>query len=799
MSVYLKVSFKVLIMTLFLQISHNIFSQNITGYIVDKKNNHIEFATVSLYTNSIKVKTTISDSLGKFSFNNVPKGNIKIQTSFIGYVSNEIVFSYKNDTVMNMLLVNDSKNLQEVTVNSKKPLIERKVDRLVFNVENSIMASSEDAYTALKYTPLIGITENGINIIGKGTVAVMVNDKIIHLSDEQLINYLKTIPASNISRIEVITNPPAQYEAAGSYGLINIVLKKFTRLGYNGDAYFGYNQAYYSKLKAGTSLYYNLPKTKISASINTGDGSVLQTISNSIFYPSQTWKLDEQSQQYAKYISGALGIEQEFTKKNSLSIDYTGYYNQPNISEKNITAVYNQNNQIDSLLYSNSFTTKTIDNHTISSQFTHLFDTLGRKMVLTADYIFYKENRSLPFSSITKNASGIIIDTTQETLSKGIQTCNIGTLNALFVSPIKKGELNFGCKLSFTGNKDDVSFFNQFNNVWQVDTSQSNLFYYRENTQATFASYKNSYKKWNYQIGLRSEFTELKGGYNQIFTQLNTSYFKIFPTVYLTYQPNDNNSFSLNYSKRIERPAYLQLNPFKWNISQYTYVEGNPTLQPSFIQSFELSYNYKGILNTSASVSRMTNGFTQINYVYPNNNNQFITAQNVYDETDFGLYVYYIFNKMKWLETTFQNVLTYEESNTYNTAIFPNRSGWNFYSSINNQIYFNKNKTFIGSCSFSYSSLDSRGISYLQPWYLFSAGMKILILKKKASINISGEDIFKTLIYKRSFLINNILQYRTFNPGWQSLRITFQYKFGNSKIKQHKNQSAAEDEKNRLN
>ncbi|WP_343670537.1 carboxypeptidase regulatory-like domain-containing protein [Chitinophaga sp.] len=258
--------------------------QNITGQITNKEHKKIEFATINLYKDTSLIATTITDSTGGYIFNGVPDGIKRMQVSSIGYSNQEITFGNHRDTVINLQLI-EEKNLKEIVVNSKKKLIEKKGDRLVFNVENSIMASSMDAFTALQNTPGVIITENAIRLIGKGSVSLMIDEKINHLPTDALINFLKNLPASDIAKIEIIANPPAQYEAQGNYGLINIVMKKSVRLGYNGDVYAKCKQTAYPMYKTGTSFYYDKAKTKVNAGVNWGDGSYKQSITNTVNYP----------------------------------------------------------------------------------------------------------------------------------------------------------------------------------------------------------------------------------------------------------------------------------------------------------------------------------------------------------------------------------------------------------------------------------------------------------------------------------------------------------------------------------
>jgi hypothetical protein len=795
----MKALFRVLITCILFLTLQTSYSQRISGQITNKKHQAVASATLHVFKDTCLINTTISDSEGRYMLKDLPSGGSRIFVSAIGYTRQEIDHMSQQDTVIDIRLI-EEKALKEIVVNSRKKLIEIQGDKLVFHVEKGIMSEGMDAFTALQYTPGITINDHEIRLLGKGSAGLMINGKITHIPADALMNYLKHMPASDIADIEIISNPSAQYEAAGNYGLVNIVTKKSALLGYSGDVYMKFKQTKFPMYQGGTSFYYTKPKTKVNAGLNWGDGSYEQCIKNVTYYPSQKWESDEPERQYNRQLSGNFGIDQELSEKSNFSLDYTGFYQHPNLLQNTKLDVFNEEEKLDSSLTSSSLTKQAVNNHTVNTGFTHNFDAAGKKkMILTADYIYYSARKNMPFSSITKDADEVVIsDPDHTSLSKGLQLSQIGTINAHFIFPLSKGELNYGAKLSFTENKDDVSFSNWDKDSWQVDSNQTNLFYYREKMQAVFASYKHALKKWNYQVGVRGEYTEVKGGYDKTFAQLNTDYFKIFPTVYVNYKLNEDNNFSLTYGKRIDRPVYFQLNPFHWLVSEYTYINGNPSLQPAYVDNVELSHNYGGVLHTSIFGSRARNGITRLDMVTADNKNQFMMMKNVYNKNLIGLHIFYLLDKIRNLESSIQGSLSYQQNKMLVEGTVPSTEGWNYNVAIENEVFMNASRTILGSCEFAYNSSGVDNVYNIQSYSHLDVGMRFILLHEHLLLDLSGSDVFNTNIIKSSCMVNGIAQNRVFDAGEMGVNIGLRYRFGNFKMKREEREFGAEDERSRL-
>ena len=380
-----------------LLLSNFLFSQQskIIGNVIDGKNNAIEFAEIRLLTqDSIAVKSEFSNAQGLFSIQ-ATHGNYIIQVRHL----KDIIYSKNIDLHRGINLgnikVNSIQEIKEVVVEGKKKLIERKVDRLVFNVENFISATGGDALDALRLTPSIRVKNDQISMIGKSGMSVMVDDRLIQLSGDDLINFLKTIKSDNIKSIEVITTPPAKYDAEGNSGIVNIKLKKAKLNQWNTSLRSSYIQSTYPKGSFGGSFDYQKNKFSLYSDLNYINGSNLPIQTNQIYYATGLWDEISQIRNYQNSLNTRIGINYKMTDRWNMGIQYLGNFNKPNIKENILTTVYNaDDSSVNSYIKTLSDSENKNDNHSINLNSIIEMDTIGRKMILNLDYFKYKNKSS---------------------------------------------------------------------------------------------------------------------------------------------------------------------------------------------------------------------------------------------------------------------------------------------------------------------------------------------------------------------------------------------------------------------
>lgn len=789
-----------LIFLLIIILPNKISSQiNISGHIKNQNNKSIELIEIQLQNkDSLIVKSELTNNEGKFTIS-AEKGEYQLLVKQLGKILHMQKINANQDSYIGDIQITEKQQqLLEVVITSKKKLIERKVDRLIFNVENSISASGGDAIDALKLTPGLVIENNDISIIGKGSIAVMIDDRLMQLSGDDLINFLKTIQADNIESIEVIKVPPAKYDSEGNSGIVNIKLKKVKK----GDLFkaainSSYEQKTYATGSIGGNISSQIKKISIYSNLNYKNGSIKATENRKYYYPTQLWDGKNIRREYTNSLSGRIGLDYKQNDKNEYGILYLGSLNKPSNNDVDKTEIYDNQNQL------TDFYTKTNSNrnkddyfHSFNTHYKRTIDTLGKSITANVDYLITNQetNRFFDINSFVNNEYSSL-----NALTNGNQNIKITTSNIDVELPYSKMKYTFGAKFSFINTNNDFKYFDISADQYILDTNQSNEFNYIENTQALYFSVEKKIKKWEFQVGLRGENTQTKG-YSKNLDVTNTNkYFKLFPTVYTTFTANEKNVFSLDYSRRVGRPSYNMTNPFRTYISNFSYIEGNPFIQPEFNNNIELSHTYNNNLNTSLSYSYLEDGKSQIQLLDPATNISKSTYLNFFKVFNYSLGLNYTLKKWRWLESNNSANLSHRKTianELLNNQIVEQTS---YFISSNNTFILNKSKTFFSSLELSYRSAQIINIFHIGETFNTNVGFKYIVLNKNLQFTLNFYDLFRTNKYKSYSYSNGVLSESKNYYDLQSFRISLLYKFGNSKINVKEKKRGNETESNRAN
>jgi hypothetical protein len=472
--------------------------------------------------------------------------------------------------------------------------------------------------------------------------------------------------------------------------------------------------------------------------------------------------------------------------------------NRPDSEEITEANILNTNNLLDSLLLTDANSEGRSSFHSVNTHFKTKLDTLGKTLNIDLDYFVYDNsmdrlNRTdafLPDGDLTENPADIFRNTSDQnikTITSGID----------FRWPTRFTDIEFGGKLSFIKNYSNVKAFNFEENDFVLDLNESNEFEYFENIQALYLSASKSLKKWDFKAGLRLEFTQTEGNSITLNQVNNFDYSRLFPTVYVTYNPNENNSWSLNYGKRINRPSYAHLNPFRWYSNPFAYTEGNPFLQPYFIDNFEFSHLYKNNLSTTLYMNIIKDGGDQITLVDSNTNIQATVRKNYLDQITLGLTQSYTFDTVNWFESYFQFDINYSKIKSTIPNTISEQEGFNFYISSDNTFFFNSKKTFVGELNFWYTAPGVDGVDFLAEIYNFDVGLKCFLFKKDLQISLILNDAFRTQRDNIRTVTNNIRQEYSNYYDTRRLRISAKYQFGNRKLKSKRKRFSNEEERSR--
>jgi hypothetical protein len=689
-------------------------------------------------------------------------------------------------------------NLQGVEINFKKALIEKKVDRTVFNVERSVAAIGTDALELMAKVPGIRVVNDRVSLVGKGSVNIMINDKLSPLSEDDLANYLRSIPSDRIAKIEVITNPSAKYDAQGNNGLINIVLKKIIEQGFKGSANLGFTQAIYPTGSAGGNLSFKKDKITLFSNFNIRKGSTVPFEQSNVFYPDQTWNVVNRDRNFRLVPGGQIGMDYQASKNTLIGFSYnrglTNFHSEENIK----TRVLNKVQSLDSVLNSDAHARIRSNYNAANLYLKGFIDSLGKQVTINADWFKYEDNNQRFFDNRSFDQNGgMIPGSFAQYLSSSAQNLNLYTLKADADLPYTYFNLSLGTKLSFIKNESGVSFYKSRNDVYEPEQSQSNRFSYRENTQALYVNVNKTIKKWDFQLGLRSEYTQIKG------TSANSinenDYLKLFPTLFIVYRLKEKSEFSLSYGRRINRPAYKKLNPFRWYNNQYFYSEGNPFLQPSYSNNVELSHTYAGLLTSTLSFNNTSDGYNEVNFTDPDNNIQILRPVNFVSSYKYQLSNSITFNQLKWWESLNQLDVFYIRSRSSIAQTIPLLDGFGAYFSTLNQFIFNKSRTMMGDVNFWYQFAGVNDLNQMKSQYSLDIGVKRLLLDKKLQLALNISDILKSRKDRYNSLVNNIRQEYDHYYDSRYVRLSIRYNFGNDKMKPQDHKPGNEEERKRSN
>ncbi|MCT4317484.1 TonB-dependent receptor [Elizabethkingia anophelis] len=782
---------KIILFTLFFTPCQSLFSQQfqLTGKVINEKNTPIEFAEVLvLKKDSTVLKSELTNEKGNF-YVQILNGSYIIQIKKLKDILYSQDIDIQNNLNIGNIKIEKAKNIKEIVLEGKKKLIERKIDRTIFNVENSIFSTGADLAQVLAGTPMLSINDNSISIIGKSGVAVMINDKILNLSGTDLINYLKSLRSDDISKIEIITTPPAKYEAQGNSGMLNIILKKNVKLGWSGTLSSSYVQTTYSGNANNITLNYNSNKITSSLRLRQYDrpSKALEFID--IIGGNSILSSDNRKDMF-KGIGANLSFDYKLNQKSNIGVVYDIGKSHINMDIDN-QSIYKTNNVKDSTLTTFSHQKKPIKTHSLYGYYDYKIDSSGKKLSIGVNYFSNNPDAEVYFQTETNNNPSI-----HKIKNTSNLDYKIVSGQADLYLPYKWATIETGLKFTRFSNNSNVQYFRYQNGDYAIDNSKSNIFEYKENNAATYISVSKDFgKKWAMKVGLRYEYSTI-GGYSETINERNeNNYSNFFPTAYLAYKSNENNTFSINYSKRINRPNFSALNPFRWYSNPYSFYTGNPFLSPSYNHNLEFSYLYKSKLSVTLYGQKFINGYGKITTLKEGIKE--VNYKNYLTQYDLGLNMSLYTNPTKWWENNINLISFYSTSESSIPEVVPQK-GFSIYYTINNTFTLNKKKSILFLLNFFHNLPSRQGNTYSEHISSLSTGLRFSLMEKKMRINMMMEDILKGTQSKGKLFYDNFTQF--YNNYYDGRRFTLSvtYTFGNKNVKANNKQILLE-EKNRAN
>jgi iron complex outermembrane receptor protein len=759
----------------------------------------LESASISLLRakDSSVAKLAVSDKSGGFEIENVKLGKYLLSVQSLGHVKYyssafDLSASSPNFTLANIDVKIASKELSAVTVVSQKPMIEQKIDRTIVNVEASVTNTGSNALEVLEKSPGITVDKDGnISLKGKAGVQVFIDGRPTYLSGQDLANMLRNMQSSQLDQLEIMTNPPAKYDAAGNSGIINIKTKKNKQVGYNGSATIGYGQGVYPKTNESVNMNYRTGKVNVFGNASYAYRERFQTLSIQRKFIDAVSKnvvsnFDQQNnlRNNEEPLSGKIGLDYFASKKTTLGVVFNGGNSNSIFTSRGAINISDPNYLLLSQTRAASDNNQTWKNFSTNFNLRQLLDTTGSEITADLDYIHYKSGIGQTITNGYYNASGMTLPGSRpDTLLGSLpQDISIYSVKVDYLKPLKKGaRFEAGFKSSFVKTDNNAAYDSIRNNTIIHDYNRSNHFVYDENINAAYVNYSRPIsKKINGQFGLRMEHTHSNG--NQITTSVlfKRDYVQLFPTAYLQYQPNAKNSYVLNYGKRISRPDYADLNPFVTFLDRYTYQEGNPNLQPQFSHNIELSHTYNNFLTTTLNYTQTTDIIQDVLEQNTAKNESYIKKTNIANQRQFGLSVNAFFPITKWWTS---NIYVNVYNNEFKGIVNGDYVTIGATTGMTNVMEQFKFKNGWGAeVSGFYRTEGVEGIFRIKGFGMMNLGLSKQVLKNKGSLRLSVRDALFTQKVKGETKFSNIdAHFQQFGES-RVVNVSFTYRFSKGKV-----------------
>ncbi|NEU09596.1 TonB-dependent receptor [Flavihumibacter sp. R14] len=562
----------------------------LSGVLTDQKNNRVPFASIGLSHDGLFVLGVMSDEQGHFVLSYEFKDQIKyaLKVSSVGYKPLLLKFVYPDTAVLKHIeLIADQNTLNTVSITAARPLVERKTDRYIVNVEGSMLANGNTGLEVLQKSPGIWVSNDGsIKIKGNQSVMVMINDVVQRMSETDLAEYLRTLRSEDISKIEIISSPPSEFEAAGSGGIVHILLKKNRQDGIVGSVFTQYRQqvkrpAY----NGGLSLNYKSKGLLLYANISAGKEESDYIANTEIIYPDQghyasaTNRYNDNSR-----LMYRLGATYDLSKNQFLSLQSMQTLNKlDQYFNTNIT-VFDDRQPLTGSARSEWFRKPQSSSSTIN--YALKLDSLGSGLKIIGDYTYSKKTELNNFVSVYSDAekNSIYRNNTPN-------ITNLYSLQADFTKILSnKWEFKSGLKFAAPERDNEVINENYISENWVRNSGLSNRFIYQEHLSMVYASLGKDIHKLSVKFGLRAEETRMEGNSVTGNEKFKRKYFSLFPSLFLRQHLNEakGSSVFFNYARRLQRPSFGDLNPYRLKFDDYLTQLGNPNLLPEYTHKLEL-------------------------------------------------------------------------------------------------------------------------------------------------------------------------------------------------------------------
>lgn len=745
-------------------------------------------------TDSAFVKGEISREDGSFEFHNVSVGTYWINISMLGYqdqVFTSIKVDRENSTIdlATTTLQTSTAELASYTVAAKKSMYEQKIDRLVINVAGSITAAGATVLDVLARSPGVQVNRqsNTLAIMGKNGVVVMINGKINRMPAEAVVQMLAAMPSSNIEKIELITTPPANFDAEGNAGYINIIFKQTGDQGLNGS--YNLTGGLGKGTTAGGGFNFNYRKGSLNL---FGDYSVARQAQETSSFTERTVELNGdlihtstsgfRRPSLQRNHNLRLGLDWNWGKKTVLGALLTGFDNRYSQSSVN-HSILMKNGKTDTLIEMANNEINLWQNLGANLNVLHHFKE-GESLSIDLDYLNYYNNQPANYlASYLNRDQAPLFD--KQIFSGKKTPINVEVLKIDYTKQWNKNvKMQVGIKGTASQFDNEVTVLKGQNGVLNNDPNLSARYRLLESIGAAYTAFDIKVDdKTNLKLGLRYEYTNSNLGTTEKPNIVDRHYGRFFPSFFASRTFNDDHSASLAFTRRITRPTFNDLAPFIFFIDPYTFLSGNAALQPAISNSIKADYRYKSILfsmqythEDSAIV-----GFQP--RLIPGTNKQLYVAQNMKNQKTAAFSLGFPWQVTKWWNMQNNFTFIWQASNTYYYQNPYHLQTKNL--QINWINSFKLPRNFNAELSGFYQSKSLNGGYVALPLGMLNAGIQKKLKGNGGALRFGVDNIFNSLKlrfvshlpeYNIDARINLVFTQRTF-------KISYTKDFGNNQLK----------------
>ncbi|WP_375437971.1 TonB-dependent receptor domain-containing protein [uncultured Hymenobacter sp.] len=764
----------------------------------------VEGAAITLHQalDSVAVKTEFSDAEGHFSLTPTLPGRYLVSGVQLGYGRiwlGPLAVSDAAIPLLTLTLTASALQLKGVTVTGQKPLFERLPDRTVVNVENSSLSSGNTVLDVLGRSP--GVTVDGsdnLALRGKQGLLVLLDGKRVPLTGAELATLLRSLPAEQVRSIELITNPPAKYDAQGGAGIIAINLKKDQRLGTNGSANASYGRGQYGKFTAGGTLNHRNQKLNVYGTYAYTERNGFENLAfirNYFQEERLTARSDQYNQRRMDLASHTwrTGVDYTASKRTVLGAMVSGLASRLTTDGTNRSAFFDATDTPTRRYTARMLSEVRTPNVAGNLSFRHTFrpDSAGApELTADADIARYGTTRDLSLATtdqLRQQAPRLLTGNQDGTLT-------IKSVKADYVRPLPNGlRAEAGLKASWVRSDNDVVFFNTIDNVTALDVNQSNGLQYLENINAAYTTLTHTGPKLTLSAGLRAEQTNTTIHQSIGSASFSRRYLQFFPSLSLRRTISDTHETGFSLSRRLDRPTYNQLNPFRFYVDPTTYQAGNPYLLPQTSYNAELTHTYHKV-TLGLSYSYTDKPIVKV-YEFPD---------SLVRRTDVNLRTrhYYAFTLTapltvaKWWQLYADAELFYIYFNgTFeSSATLPGRVG--AILSANNS--FTLGRGWSADLSGSYNSREQYGFEVVRSFGQVSVGVQKTVLAGRGTLRLNGTDLLYTLPERVTSRFEGLAENKRTSKDTRVGTFSFAYRFGSNEVTPaRKRTTGAEDENRR--